>query len=883
MVDKVNLNPFTLQDFTVEQLEELDADKDGVVSDSEVKAKWSWLSEHSQDNDSMIVSSSPAALPSEYEGVKDSASTPEEFKEYMTIVADEYLEKYMSAHTKISDSERALVQDLISSFVNEYTMTAASAKDSAPYDMKTAIAEFQTKMDKILSDNEESLKKVNASIESYQDNAEGNLETLMNLSAGAIANKNVSNSEWNQIKNKALQYLMGAMLSGDVDSTLLGNINKNYAKDSNYKSAMTAINELQSCSDPVKCQQLMTTAQNSITEFFESAGKDKTVNAVESYSQGRMEEAMGTALDDIADAYIEANTTAGMSEDDKAEMKELVDNCKNKFMSKLAESGTIAEYGQEDLKAQFTDFINTQKAALDKAQESLDKSATEIEEAYNNLVKVSDAANANGNISNDEKSTIVNAAKTLIMDQLLNGLEEIPFLQGLDSSYKTNPDYKKVLDLVSKMRTEIDADKIAEYQKEADGLLTKMLDSYDGNKLITAVNTTKPIEVTDASKQKIIYNSSISSEYQANASRSTSRGKQNDDRLNEIQDMAKADLNSVAESLKAQLKSELGDAYDEAAVQRYINDAMNDTIAVFTQNVSRRNGHGNYNTGADEQAFVFLRRSGTSKGRYVYNVQSLVNTFISKFNETSKEKQAARIDPSKATYDKENVIADSLGNDYYRNKTETVYGKNNDNNAYAELIEKAKSQLRILAASLKSSLIAEGVPISTTEIDKIVDECLNATIEDMKSAFQYCQPGGKVSGGGIASMTLGTGAVTGATVAAVAAAGEVSAAVASGAAGSFGLAGATVAIPIVGWAVGALAITGGALAQFTNFFGATYGKHNSGAGFFFERKSNSHSGNWGYDTQTLVNLFLSKVDEKVAEAKEKKKNPEKTEETEKTN
>ena len=162
-------------------------------------------------------------------------------------------------------------------------------------------------------------------------------------------------------------------------------------------------------------------------------------------------------------------------------------------------------------------------------------------------------------------------------------------------------------------------------------------------------------------------------------------------------------------------------AYDEAEIQKYINDAINDTLATFTQNVSRRNGHGNYNTGADEQAFVFLRRSGTSKGRYVYNLQALTNTFLDNFNAASKTKNAAKNDPSQATYDKENVIADSLGNEYNRN----VKVKNNDQTA---LYNTAKAKLQQVAAALKASLIAEGCNVSSTEIDSIVNDSMQETM-----------------------------------------------------------------------------------------------------------------------------------------------------------
>ena len=277
-------------------------------------------------------------------------------------------------------------------------------------------------------------------------------------------------------------------------------------------------------------------------------------------------------------------------------------------------------------------------------------------------------------------------------------------MEGLNADYKNSTDFKTLQTLITNLKASADPDEIAQLKTQAQELVTKMLDAYTG-----------------ATRDNVIYNSALFSEYQANVSRSTSRGKQDDGRLDEIQNMAKADLNTLAESLKAQLKSELGTAYDEAEIQKYINDAINDTLATFTQNVSRRNGHGNYNTGADEQAFVFLRRSGTSKGRYVYNLQALTNTFLDNFNAASKIKNDAKNDPSQATYDKENVIADSLGNEYNRD----VRVKNNDQTA---LYNTAKAKLQQVAAALKASLIAEGCNVSSTEIDSIVNDSMQETM-----------------------------------------------------------------------------------------------------------------------------------------------------------
>ena len=49
MVDGVNFNPFTMKAWSTEEIQQLDTDGDGKVSEAEVKSQWSWLSGNSQD------------------------------------------------------------------------------------------------------------------------------------------------------------------------------------------------------------------------------------------------------------------------------------------------------------------------------------------------------------------------------------------------------------------------------------------------------------------------------------------------------------------------------------------------------------------------------------------------------------------------------------------------------------------------------------------------------------------------------------------------------------------------------------------------------------------------------------------------------------------
>ena len=583
------------------------------------------------------------------------------------------------------------------------------------------------------------------------------------------------------------------------------------------------------------------------------------------------------------------------------------------------EDGSFETIMQNQLITEFSNYIATESVKLLELQSNLYTQSTEIDKSYETLIKTTDTAKENGNISSEERENIISSAQKLVLNQLLSGMQSTELLEELGDSSALS----KMTSLVSQIWAEQDPDKLIDLQKQLEELISSTLEKHSTEELLNGVQSIKPIEISEMTKDKAAFNSTISSEYAAGASRSTSRGRQNEDRLKEIQEMAKADLNAYAEALKEQLKAELGAAYDEAEVQKYINDAITDTISLFTQNVVRKNQHGDYTTGVDNQAFVFARRSGTSKGRYVYNVKALIDTFVQFFNIESIAKNAAKIDNSKAIYDKENVVTEALGNDYDRNKSEKIYGHKSDKNTYAKVIENAKADLKLVAEQIKTSLLAEGVPIDMSKVDEWLDELIMATIQDMKDAFQYCQPSGKNTNSkiGISSCMVGSAGATigtivggqalaaAATTAAATAASATAAASTAGsawiAAGSAvitntgtmaameaayaGYVGAQAAassaaatatsmataasvVPVIGWCVAGAALTAGILGMTTNIFGSTYGRHNADAGFYFERKSHSKSGNWGYDTATLINVFLSKVDAKIAEEKEAYKN-----------
>ena len=147
-------------------------------------------------------------------------------------------------------------------------------------------------MDEAIANNNAVMNTVNSTVSGYKNNVDTNFDSMTNLTRNAVANNNISNSEWNSIRNKSVQYLMGMMMGDSVNADFLKNIDPNYTKNENYKAAMQAINELKDTADPIQMQQYMTTAQNSLNKMLNEIGRDKVADSIETYAQAKEEAAV---------------------------------------------------------------------------------------------------------------------------------------------------------------------------------------------------------------------------------------------------------------------------------------------------------------------------------------------------------------------------------------------------------------------------------------------------------------------------------------------------------------------------------------------------------------------------------------------------------------
>ena len=185
-----------------------------------------------------------------------------------------------------------------------------------------------------------------------------------------------------------------------------------------------------------------------------------------------------------------------------------------------------------------------------------------------------------------------------------------------------------------------------------------------------------------------------------------------------------------------------------------LNSAINDTITAFT--LTGRSENEDWDSknalyvddavdGGDYQVidkgkigFIFLERSH-SKGRFGYSVTALIDTFTDFFNEAAKTYKAEQADPSTITYDKEDVIADSIGPTEKLGDTQVDVEKDNKDSAKAKLKAEAKAKLRAISSSIIAQLSAKGCKVPTSVVTELLDASIDETIEalELKAHHDY--------------------------------------------------------------------------------------------------------------------------------------------------
>lgn len=738
MVDGIYLNPFTQKVLTSEEIARLDSNQNGIVDDSESDAAMAWLS-GAQDAEGEVAIEQDNSLfgKAVANGMRETANTEAEFKDNMSLLKDEYIEAYLNSNSGLTDGERTtiinLINDVTTAFIN-----AVIQKKPESFSMEQIAKDYQKFVDGKIDDRKKALASVNNQVNGYKNSVDLSYNAMVR-SADAADNGYISDSEWGAVRNSATSYLLGTMLAGNIDHDLLASLDPKYKNNQFYLEAIKAVYELKSCNDPATIQKLLKNAQDNITKFLDSIGRNSVIGSINDMTKAKEENAITAGLNKVADKWVEEQCTKALNEngvalsnEQIAELKSFAQTTLAKFMASLEENGELDSANMMELSGKFTVALNNDYESFTALKDELKVYDGEIETAQQKLVDLSDSAKASGYVSEEEKEKLVQAGAELIYQQLLAGTGVISLLQALNPNYANTTEFKDIQALATKLKTCTDPAEIQKLQEELKTKLEKLLSSYSGQQLVNAVDRTKPIDISSDDQRHALDSSSIGGDYDKNVTRQSSFGKQDGTRLDSIKELARKDIEAYATQLKEQLKAELGAAYDEALVNSIIESATNDTIALFAQNADRRIDVNNA-IEQNERAFVFDRDLMRKKGRYKYNLRALIDTFTEFFNDASKTLTAEKNEPSKITYDKEDVlVAAGLDNQYNRDRDYEIdsdFYCNGINRVKAEVKAEAKATLVKLTAQIQAQLASKGCIIPSSRISELLDASVVETME----------------------------------------------------------------------------------------------------------------------------------------------------------
>lgn len=650
----------------------------------------------------------------------------------------EYIDQYMEVASEgLSIEEAAAFDDYIKGITGDFVESYLSER-SGTIDMMDATAAFEEYI-MVEAENWKANNEVaGAQLESLMsaDPTELYNALLDETEYSLQGNNRIGTQETETLKDMASDYIISTMLNGAVDTSLLSGISKNYATNSNYQKAKIAIDKMKNAGDSQTQLEYLNEAKEYLNAFMETgtnqnnlkntliSGIDNRENQQLTEEKAQLKEDILPMVDVYMEEYIQANPD--LSEEEINQVYEYLTNSLDEFIE--------SEYDGEEkagrLKTRLQVFLDGKIEQQKEVAAMMEDLKADPTGKFEELQALADEVLSDKFVSGLEKEDLVAKTSDFLINQMLNDADASDLLKNISSRYSTNEDYQNAKALVDQLKAATDPDEIQELYDKATEAMDAFLNNYEGSDIAKAIQSTGPVEIGDEQKNRVIQNSTIGTDYSANVSRSLGgriATKDKMSKMEEVQAMARADLEAVAASLKEDLKEQLGSNYDEAKVSQWIIDATNDTIAMFTENNYEHDCSGDYNVPSDSQAFVWnyrgsIKKHKNEKGRWSYNVQALTNTFMEKFNETSKLSSTTATDPTQKSYDKENVIANSVGNDYYINKNYTTPDA-------TELINNAKSVLTEVSSALRTNLSQQG--ISVADIDTIIDDAMAETVDEV--------------------------------------------------------------------------------------------------------------------------------------------------------
>lgn len=730
MVDGVNFNPFTNKVWTTEEIEKIDTDKNGTVSYAEMQANISWLTGSTDEEGEVLIGeeSSPSVTLSDNEakiysaaaknGVQDTAADSTQLQQYMNTIIDSYIEQYMQKNPGLDQNQKNSLITFIKSQGEEFVNSYLQNNTAVPYNTQSVAQSLIQTLDSAVQQRNDLATDVNNQINDLKNNVDANYDKLSSTT-NAADDDYVTSSEFQQMKDEAIAYLMGTMLNGAEDSEFLTGLNPNYKNDANYKIAMAAINSINNETDPAKIQEYLEQAKNALSNLIGTQnvdGTSKLNDTVISSDTSKAEtakaaqtaeytETLTATIDKMVENYSNANPNDENISEKIANYKTQLTNIMNKFLETYNGSG-------KNIEAEFKVFANEvmqDSAAVQNELEGI--TSTHSADA---IVKLENVVNGTGDyISEDEKQAIVNASVDFILNQLAQGVSDISLLEQISPTYATNDKFIEAKALLNGIESSATPKEDLEKVKQ---LLTEMMTEIGADKIADGVKNRQMPEITFSDVEREQFTSSIPG-YDNNANITSAEFKGNSGKTqakNDLQNKAKAMLENLKPQLLQMIKDKMGADYDEDTANKLIDDAIYQTINDITDsiNVEKTN-----------------RRLLNKNKKYEASIstQQLIDTFMNNLLANSA-KDAAGPEEGKNPVDRESVLRNTELADRYQDKSAST----TRSLKIAQLM--AKSQLQIIAAQLKTQLMNElGADYDSSKINSMINQAISTTLDSVEA------------------------------------------------------------------------------------------------------------------------------------------------------
>lgn len=617
-----NVNFFS-NSLTTSLIKKYDKDGDGTLSEAEQQSAQKEL----DGENTQPQKTEKAEIPVDYTfGVMISkygeeetpaqteVKTPSEARKSFNATKESFIESYIKTaqeNGEMTANEKksliAFLNSKSSAFIDQYI----KKNIAGPYNMEEITAAYQEHIQQLLTQREEKTVAVNEKVETYKANSEENFNKLADLTEKA-GEDYMTDDEYSEIKGAAVDYIMGQMLKGEDITAFMTAINKNYKTNPNFKIVQSCVNAIQTEVDPDKLEGYINRAAEYIEEFFGNKAEDGTSPLTDAVEAKKWTDALiknSETLDKTIDKMVEdfsnetetvekysggfvgrmkkkraermgKETTREVLVHNEADVQVLMyklTNVKVAFLNQYEGDGTNIE---EEFKAYFEQVQKDYEEVQADALTYFDNAQTGEAQSKGKYEDLKSLVNGAGTYSSaEEKEAIDEKAAEYVMKTLLEGNTEDSILASMVPEYQTNGKYVLAKQLMENLA--ISPTPKEDYE-QAQALLKEMMAEVPVSNVYNAIQTEEAKNV-DLNMETFIQGlwGVGTTETDGGDNLVYAKYTMNNGKVEWTDGTDKNDINKMysqlREKIHTQMKSQLGDMYNQADIDKYIDQAIVDT------------------------------------------------------------------------------------------------------------------------------------------------------------------------------------------------------------------------------------------------------------------------------------------------------------------